>query len=461
MKKAIYFVILITLIVACKDSVKDYVVLSGQIKNSTSNELILNLSIANRDTITIDNNGKFFDTIQHIKEARYYLYDGKNYLRVYLENGKDVHVYYDAKNVKETLMFSGAGAGVNNYFMNKEAIEKKRIQKDTPKATDIYKLDEATYKMKLKQVKKAQEDLLLSSAEVSEAFKVKEKKNIIYQYLEDLSSYQEMHAYFTKKPNFKVSDSFLNELNEVSYDNEKDFKSSPAYARLIRHHYNREAEALAESEKIAEDIAYLKVMERVNNKTIKNSLLFEKAKSSITYANNLEAYYNAFITASSNKAHMEEIKEIYSKLKIASDGQPSPKFINYENYAGGTTSLDDFKGKYVYIDVWATWCGPCLYELPYLKKIEKAYHDKNIEFVSISIDESKNHDKWKTMVKNKQMGGVQLFADKAWKSQFVKDYVIKGIPKFILIDPKGQIIKANAPRPSSEKLLELLSNYNI
>jgi thiol-disulfide isomerase/thioredoxin len=67
-------------------------------------------------------------------------------------------------------------------------------------------------------------------------------------------------------------------------------------------------------------------------------------------------------------------------------GTPSPEF-NFENHKGGTTKLSDIKGKYVYIDIWATWCAPCRQEIPYLQKIEKKYEDKRIAFVSISIDQ--------------------------------------------------------------------------
>jgi thiol-disulfide isomerase/thioredoxin len=129
----------------------------------------------------------------------------------------------------------------------------------------------------------------------------------------------------------------------------------------------------------------------------------------------------------------------------------SPSF-DYDNYTGGKSKLEDFRGKYVYIDVWATWCGPCRAEIPFLKKIEEKFHDKNISFVSISIDQLKDVEKWKALIKDKELSGVQLFADNDWNSQFVKDYGITGIPRFILIDPTGKIVNADAARPSSAEL---------
>ena len=150
----------------------------------------------------------------------------------------------------------------------------------------------------------------------------------------------------------------------------------------------------------------------------------------------------------------------YLKTVLAR-GKASPKFNDYENYTGETASLDDFKGKFLYLDIWATWCGPCVREIPYLKALEKKYHGKNIEFVSISIDKHTSREKWKTMIKNKELGGVQLLADNDWSSKFVQDYKIKGIPRFILIDPDGNIVSADAPRPSNKKLIDLFSELNI
>lgn len=146
---------------------------------------------------------------------------------------------------------------------------------------------------------------------------------------------------------------------------------------------------------------------------------------------------------------------------VLSKGNVSPKFVGYENNAGGTTSLNDLKGKYVYIDVWATWCGPCIAEIPFLKKIEKAYYGKMIAFVSLSVDEPKDYDKWKSMIKDKALGGIQLLADNTHNSDFIQDYKIDGIPRFILIDPEGNIISPDAPRPSDDKLKELFDSLSI
>jgi len=149
-------------------------------------------------------------------------------------------------------------------------------------------------------------------------------------------------------------------------------------------------------------------------------------------------------------------------------GLPSPVFENYENYKGGTTSLTDLNGKYVYIDVWATWCGPCKREIPSLQKLEAQFHDKNIAFVSISVDDArrsgtaeKAHEAWKKMVAEKNLGGIQLFSDKAWQSDFIQAYKINSIPRFLLIDPDGNIVSADALRPSNPKLIELFNSLNI
>ena len=117
--------------------------------------------------------------------------------------------------------------------------------------------------------------------------------------------------------------------------------------------------------------------------------------------------------------------------------------------------MSSFKGSLVYLDVWATWCGPCKAEIPYLKTLEQDYHQKNIIFLSVSVDTEK--DKWLKMVEEEGLGGVQLWAD-GW-SQITKDYAIFGIPRFILFSEDGKVISNDAPRPSNQETRELFDKY--
>lgn len=156
----------------------------------------------------------------------------------------------------------------------------------------------------------------------------------------------------------------------------------------------------------------------------------------------------------------ENYESQHLKLTKFAMGQPSPTF-DLENYKGGKTSLKSLAGKYVYIDVWATWCAPCIQQIPDLKKVEEKYHGKNIAFVSLSIDKLTEKTKWRNMIKEKQLKGIQLFGESDWNSKFVKDYEITGIPRFILIDPQGNIVDADAPRPSDPRLIALFDSLKL
>ncbi|MGG7035017.1 MAG: TlpA family protein disulfide reductase [Flavobacterium sp.] len=136
----------------------------------------------------------------------------------------------------------------------------------------------------------------------------------------------------------------------------------------------------------------------------------------------------------------------------------TPPTFSFDNYKGGTAKLEDYRGKYVYIDVWATWCGPCRAEIPHLKKLEEKYHGKNIEFVSISFDNPKDVEKWKNMVKTKEMGGEQLITTVETHKAMSSFFQITGIPRFILLDPNGKVVNADAPRPSDPDINQTIDS---
>lgn len=128
--------------------------------------------------------------------------------------------------------------------------------------------------------------------------------------------------------------------------------------------------------------------------------------------------------------------------------------FTYPDVDGKSVSLSDFKGKVVLIDVWATWCMPCRMELPHLKRLEEEMHGKDVVFIGVSLEEAKDKQKWLDFVKKEGLKGIQLHAG-GW-SKIAQDYQIKGIPRFIVIDKKGNVVSADAPRPSTPDLKRLL-----
>jgi thiol-disulfide isomerase/thioredoxin len=120
--------------------------------------------------------------------------------------------------------------------------------------------------------------------------------------------------------------------------------------------------------------------------------------------------------------------------------------------------LSDFYGKYVVIDLWATWCAPCLYQFPFYEKTSDKFREENIAFLSISIDKKDDKGKWREMIKQKQLKGIQLFEGQDKLSEFMKIIKNNSIPRYILIDPKGRFVNLDLPKPITSDLEYFLIN---
>ena len=194
---------------------------------------------------------------------------------------------------------------------------------------------------------------------------------------------------------------------------------------------------------------------QLKSENIKNGLMNSLSYYLSTSFDTIDLLYEGIMSISTNEKDKKEFTLKYNKVKKLAKGAPAPKF-NYTNHGGGTTSMEDLKGSYAYLDIWATWCGPCIGEIPYLKDLEEKYRKFNIHFVSISIDPIDDLIKWRNFVDKKNLGGIQLYANGDWKSSIITDYAIEGIPRFILIDPDGNIVSADVIRPSNPELITLL-----
>jgi thiol-disulfide isomerase/thioredoxin len=115
-------------------------------------------------------------------------------------------------------------------------------------------------------------------------------------------------------------------------------------------------------------------------------------------------------------------------------------------------SLNHLQGRYVVVDVWATWCGPCKREAPYFEELAEQYTSESLAFVSVSIDEDK--DKWLVDVQRKQGKVLQIWT--GTDDRFTKAFDINSIPRFMLIGPRGEIINDDMPPPSDPEFEAIL-----
>ena len=147
---------------------------------------------------------------------------------------------------------------------------------------------------------------------------------------------------------------------------------------------------------------------------------------------------------------------VYQKLlsirKLAK-GQPAYPF-QYKDAAGRIVSMNDFRGKWVLVDVWATWCVPCKEEIPYLKQLKDELEGTQLEIIGIAADKADYEQRWRKFLTDNKPAGVQLFSG-SWED-FTDYYDIATIPRFLIFDPNGNIVTTQAPRPSAPELKKLL-----
>jgi len=148
--------------------------------------------------------------------------------------------------------------------------------------------------------------------------------------------------------------------------------------------------------------------------------------------------------------YLKELNSALAGFYPLKSGVPL-KEIEMHDINGKAFSVSSLKGNLLYIDVWATWCGPCLDELEYSEKLSKKYAGHpDLKFVYVSIDEDK--EKWKKFLKKntriKGLHGIQNAEVVADSNMIKRLYKFDGIPRYILIDKNGNIVTTNAKRPS-------------
>ncbi|WP_277010901.1 TlpA family protein disulfide reductase [Capnocytophaga granulosa] len=454
MKKIVTSIAVISLLAACGEKAAegkvDYAVLSGKVSSVDAKGENQKLLLLQNDEVVkeipVQADGTFRDTIREIGDNHfYYLVENPAVQTpLYLANGTNMELTLNEE-VSKTMV-SGSQTKQTQYLIERNSFINDRINGAD---SNLFGQKPQEFKENVKAFF-AELDKKLKAYGFDEEFVKNQEKWTNYKFVEYLTIFPTYHRY-TSGNEAILPDDFYAERDGIDYDNAEEFRTIDTYRDLVRSKFYTIINNPNDAENIKKFISEVNALKSDNIRADLAKGTFQLISPNSTVNKEIFDFINKNVTDEKVK---EAAKKAYDLATKLTSGSPSPKFSNYENFNGGTTSLDDFKGKVTYIDIWATWCLPCRGEIPALKELEKKFHGKDVAFVSISIDQNK--DEWKEFVKSEDLKGVQLFAENAFESQFIQDYGIRQIPTFIIIDKEGKIVNADAPRPSSDEITGLL-----
>lgn len=289
-----------------------------------------------------------------------------------------------------------------------------------------------------------------------EDFVEKEKKLITVKYLNLWNSFVKKRA--ALYPNDKTDEtSEIKNMKKTVSLNDESLISSNEYFDYVMTQMTA-----GNKEDIDENTKALLAINKLPASSFKDKVLYWQLNKSIGEASNteerarlLEGYANTF----KDKRYTAIILNNTKVIENLGAGKAAPQF-EAMTLDRKPVTLESLKGKYVLIDVWATWCGPCKFQSPYFEKFALKYKDQSIQFVAMSTDQ--RIDSWFIEAKSKSKSVLQIHSNNAKK--LGKDYNIQGIPRFILIDPQGNFVNSNMPFPNDplfEKLLREALNLPV
>ncbi len=167
----------------------------------------------------------------------------------------------------------------------------------------------------------------------------------------------------------------------------------------------------------------------------------------------LESLYDSLSPRLKDMETAKVLKNSINALKINAVGAMAPDFTQTD-VNGTPVKLSSFRGKYVLIDFWASWCGPCRQENPNVVKAYKKYKDKNFTIIGVSLDRAESKSNWIDAIKSDGLNWTQVSDLKFWNNEVAVLYSIRSIPANFLIDPNGKIIGKDLRGNDLENKLE-------
>lgn len=475
--------ILISLFAFCKSMLfgqtifkQEPFIVKGQLKECPEKFLMLYFEDDNylplSDTIYINEDGTFYLKSFKIKKPqRANIQKNRTQINdIFIAPGYDLTLTGNAKDyntLSKTRKLSGVGSLSNQYQFILDSILIERGSQ-----VSVFQLKQVELISFLQERRKLQDSIIRRVFSNT----TKEKHlSYVKKFVELDNQYQELNRLLQFVNNHKLSydesisfvknnfdknvlRDILKEMNLKSGMYKDGIISNEYLDYLVNLDYLRDSTLKKQKNYKLEKIknAYQgKVKEYVLHKLMSSYLLFSRTFLNLNTNRELLEPYIPLLTNINYKKSIDTLYANKEKELLRSEiGKPAVNFILDDNF-GNKVSLHDFKGKVVYIDVWASWCGPCRAETPAFKLLYENYkNDSRVVFISIASRDAFRD--WKKALEEDKTEWIQLIDkdDVVWKA-----YTTYSIPNFILIDKNGNILNFDAPMPSSgieiQKLIDV------
>jgi thiol-disulfide isomerase/thioredoxin len=356
---------------------------------------------------------------------------------MYLQPGDDLWVEADAQNVHHNLQMKGSAAGSSLYLMADDQLFNTYKDRHLKNYFGYVNYGPDFYRNEVEKRKNARMSLLdlhVAQQNMHAHLIQWSKLQIEADAWQALLHYPTQRATYTQQAYTPPAD-YFDFMAQIRLE-ESMQTSGIGYVYFV----DQYLKSLHRLQAPEEDYAAF-----VKNR-LEGALLYEYAAWSLGSKID-NGFLALFEKSNPYKALSKEVKRKYNPKALLKLRKQALQAV-LEAPDGSIFRLQDLKGQLVYIDFWATWCVPCIEEIPHLEHLQELLKGENLVFVSISIDKADDKGKWLQFVKEKALKGKQAWAGTKSASTFKKALMMQSIPRFVLIDEKGNFLDVQAPRPS-------------
>ncbi len=403
--------------------------------------------------------GTFSATISTEEPSLIYFSHGSKVAQIYVKPNDNLELTFNTKDFFNTLNVKQDN-GKENQLLT------ELTSTFSEKTTDIYSVQQTLYlkdsmglaefAAKERQLVKEQLEFIQKRAKklkLADSFTNLLKAEINYGSINNL--YQ-----IGMKKRVQPDDKAFSFMEEVSLTDNKSLKSF-SYHLAVKFYFQYDFYNQKTGNNIEIDKWFLNNMYDKGSKKLTGEIkeVFIASTAYTVISNNwdflIDSIAPKYFKEAKNEEYLNLVKPIYDAY-ITEKNKPLPDGANKieGEYNNIEELLAQYKGKVVYIDVWASWCGPCKREMPYSIQLQEKLKGEDVVFLFVAVNDKPEN--WKAAVKQLGITGEHYFGDQNFSAAFMKKFEIRGIPRYLIADKTGAIVNTNAPRPSHEGVADTL-----